>query len=121
MERRRRNRNVISVLKTLRICVLKRRSQGNRCLAANLLGLVGALQNGDQRVSQFVVDDREVARELCSKQQFVLGCSVITKNVEQLLPSPFRPVPRWSVFQGARSRRAATAPAPTRPRRAART
>jgi hypothetical protein len=88
MERRSRNWKIISVLKTLRIRLLEDRSQGDRCLAANLLGLVDALQNGHQRVSQLVVDDREAACKLCCGQEFGLGCSVIAKNLEQLLPSP---------------------------------
>ena len=60
--------------------------------------IVGALQNGDQRVSQLAVDDRQITCKIRREQEVGFGRSVIMKNVEQRLPSPLRPVPRSSVL-----------------------
>jgi len=44
--------------------MLEDRTQGDRGPAAHLLGLVAAAKDGEQRVYQLVVDDREVTCKL---------------------------------------------------------
>src|SRR2546430_13771507 len=80
--------------------MLEDRSQGDRRPATHLLGLVAAAKDGEQRVTQLVVDDREVTCQLSGQKEVGLGGLVIPKEVEQHLPGTFGPVPSWSLLQG---------------------
>ena len=76
------NWKVIVVLETVGICLLEYRAQGDRRPAANLLGLVATLHNGDQCSGQFVVDNRVVPCKPGREKEVGLRRSIIPKDVE---------------------------------------
>ena len=66
------DREVIGILESLHVRMLEDRPQGDRRPAAYLLGPVAAAQDGEERVDQFVVDDREVPGKLGGQQEIGL-------------------------------------------------
>ena len=72
MERAFRDREVVGILESLRARMLEHRPQGDRRPAAYLLWPVAAAEDGEERVDQFVVDDREVPGKLGGQQEIGL-------------------------------------------------
>ena len=100
MERAFRDREIIGILEALGVRMLEDRSQGDHRPAAHLFGPVAAAQDGEQRLNQLLIDDREITCKLGGEKEIGLRGTVIPKEVEQHLPGTFGPVPGWRVFQG---------------------
>ena len=100
VERGFRDREVVGILEALGVRMLKDRSQGDRRAAAHLFGPVAAAQDGEQRLNQLIIDDREITCKLGGEKEIGFRGAVIPKDVEEHLPGTFGPLPGWRVFQG---------------------
>src|SRR5207244_4325384 len=88
---------IIGILEALCVRMLEDRSQRDRRFAADPFGPVAAAQDGEQRLNQLLIDDREITCKLGGEKEIGLRGTVIPKEVEQHLPGTFGPVPGWRV------------------------
>ena len=99
VERPLRNWNVVGIPEPVQVGLFENRSQGDRRLAARLLGLIAAAQDGEQRVDQIVVDHGELTGQIHCQREIGFREPRSAKDIEQHRAGILRPFPGRSVLQ----------------------